>query len=169
MIRMLRGIVLVLALVLSGVAAALSPDEMLRDPALEQRARVISAQIRCLVCQNESIDDSNADLARDLRRLVRERLAAGDTDGEVIEFLVARYGEFVLLKPRLSARTVLLWGFPIAALLAGIAAMIVGLRRRRSSPVPALTKDELRRIDHLLRDATPPAADRPHNGDIPRS
>ena len=98
-------------------AQALSPDEMLSNPVLEKRARTISAELRCMVCQNESIDDSNADLARDLRVLVRERLVAGDTDEQVVEFLVARYGEFVLLRPRLQTSTLLLWGFPIVVLL----------------------------------------------------
>jgi cytochrome c-type biogenesis protein CcmH len=110
--------------------AAVQPDEILRNPALEARARTLSQQLRCMVCQNESIDDSDAPLARDLRVLVRERLQAGDSDGQVLDFLVARYGEFVLLKPRLSWRTALLWGLPPALLLAGMALLVVAANRR---------------------------------------
>jgi cytochrome c-type biogenesis protein CcmH len=102
----MRGLVLILMLALSvgfaGSAAAVEPDEVLADSALESRARALSAELRCMVCQNQSIDDSNAPLARDLRILVRERIAAGDSDGEVVDFRVARYGEFILLKPRFS-------------------------------------------------------------------
>src|ERR1700741_2534203 len=102
------------ALACAAPARAGQPEEMLRDPALEARARTLSQQLRCMVCQNQSIDDSDAPLARDLRILVRERLQAGDSDAQVIDFLVARYGEFVLLRPRLSAHTALLWVMPIA-------------------------------------------------------
>jgi cytochrome c-type biogenesis protein CcmH len=130
---------------------------MLRDPALEARARHISQELRCLVCQNQSIDDSNAELARDLRVLVRERLAAGDSDAAVLAFVEARYGEFVLLRPRLSLHTVLLWSAP--ALLLLIAAMVL-LRRarsqasaRRTAPSDAvpLSEAEQRRLDELLK------------------
>ncbi len=132
-------------------AFALSPDEMLTSPVLEKRARTISAQVRCMVCQNESIDDSNADLARDLRVLVRERLMAGDTDQQVLDFLVARYGEFVLLKPRLRLSTVVLWGFPIGALLIGALALVVSARRRRivsieSGPLSDVEKQQLKKL-----------------------
>jgi cytochrome c-type biogenesis protein CcmH len=149
---MIRAAAALLALSLScGGAFALSPDEMLTNPALEKRARTISAEVRCMVCQNESIDDSNAELARDLRVLVRERLVAGDTDGQVLDFLVARYGEFVLLKPRLHAGTLLLWGFPLGALAAGAVALIIAVRRRRAdSPVtPPLTAGEEKRIREI--------------------
>src|SRR3954470_16615115 len=98
-------------------AFAVHPDEILKDPVLEARARTLSQELRCMVCQNQSIDDSDAPLARDLRVLVRERLTAGDSDGQVIDFLVARYGEFVLLKPRVSAHTLLLWLAPFAVLV----------------------------------------------------
>ena len=97
----------------------MQPDEVLSDPALEARARALSRELRCMVCQNQSIDDSDAPLARDLRLLVRERLTAGDSDAKVIDFLTARYGEFVLLKPRFSAGTALLWLAPLIALLVG--------------------------------------------------
>src|SRR5436189_916386 len=115
---------------LSNVALCVEPNEILNDPVLETRARALTKQLRCMVCQNESIDDSDAPLARDLRVLVRERLQAGDSDGQVLDFLVARYGEFVLLKPRLSWRTALLWGLPPALLLAGIALLVVAANRR---------------------------------------
>jgi cytochrome c-type biogenesis protein CcmH len=112
---------------------AVTPDELLKDPALEARARTISRELRCMVCQNQSIDDSEAPLAHDLRVLVRDRLARGDNDREVLDFIVARYGEFVLLKPRFELRTLMLWGLPPAALLAGMVGLIVALRRRRSA------------------------------------
>ena len=133
-------------------AQALSPDEMLSNPVLEKRARTISAELRCMVCQNESIDDSNADLARDLRVLVRERLVAGDTDEQVVEFLVARYGEFVLLRPRLQTSTLLLWGFPIVVLLTGGVAIILSIRRRRTSSVETtpLSENEKKQLKKLF-------------------
>lgn len=133
-------------------AQAVAPDEMLSNPVLEKRARTISSELRCMVCQNESIDDSNADLAKDLRLLVRERLVAGDTDEQVLDFLVARYGEFVLLKPRLQTSTMLLWGFPIAALLAGGVAITVAIRRRRTAAIePApLSESEKRQLKKLF-------------------
>lgn len=145
----------VLALVLliqaAGVALAVNPDEMLKDPALEARAREISAGLRCLVCQNQSIDDSDAELARDLRLLVRERLKEGDTNAEVIDYVVSRYGEFVLLKPRFSARTLLLWGAPAVVLLFGIAAMVLGAVNRRSARANApLTAQEEAEIARLM-------------------
>jgi cytochrome c-type biogenesis protein CcmH len=111
-------------------AFAVQPDEVLPDPALEARARNLSRDLRCMVCQNQSIDDSDAPLARDLRILVRDRLKAGDDDKQVIDFLVARYGEFVLLNPRLSWRTALLWGLPPALLGFGALALVVMARRR---------------------------------------
>jgi cytochrome c-type biogenesis protein CcmH len=136
-------------------ALAVQPDEILKDPALEARARVLSQELRCMVCQNQSIDDSDAPLAKDLRVLVRERLSAGDSDSQVINFLVARYGEFVLLKPRLSAHTLLLWLAPFVVLLAGAGGLIMFLRRRRgeeasvAASVP-LTPDEQRRLSELV-------------------
>ncbi|WP_285673891.1 cytochrome c-type biogenesis protein [Paralimibaculum aggregatum] len=130
-------VALLLLLALAGPAAAVQPDEILADPALEARARELSKEIRCLVCRNESIDDSNADLARDLRILVRERVAAGDSDAEVLQFLVDRYGEFVLLKPRLSAGNAVLWLAGPALFLGGGLAAVLFLRRRRRAAAPA--------------------------------
>lgn len=132
-------------------ARAVQPDEVLKDPALEQRARAISGGLRCLVCQNQSIDDSNAPLARDLRVLVRERLTAGDSDDAVIAFVVQRYGDFVLLKPPLNAHTLLLWGAPFLILAGG--AVFVWRRGRRLSDHPvgnALSEDERRRLEAVL-------------------
>jgi cytochrome c-type biogenesis protein CcmH len=138
---------------LIGSALAVQPDEVLPDPALEARARALSRDLRCMVCQNQSIDDSDAPLARDLRLLVRERLQAGDSDKGVLDFLVARYGEFVLLKPRFAWHTALLWAAPLAALLAGAAAVFLASRRRRTSLAPAapLTTDEERRLDQIVK------------------
>lgn len=119
-----------LTLALIGPAAAVNPNEVLDDPALEARARTLSLEFRCLVCQNQSIDDSNAELARDLRLLVRERLVAGDSDQDVIDYVVSRYGEFVLLKPRFSMQTLLLWGAPVAIFLIGATVMLVNGRGR---------------------------------------
>jgi cytochrome c-type biogenesis protein CcmH len=115
----------------TAAAIAVQPDEQLADPALEARARDISAELRCLVCQNQSIDDSNAPLARDLRVLVRERLKAGDSDAAVRDFLVARYGDFILLKPRFTMSTLLLWVTPLVVLALGA---IVALQRFRARP-----------------------------------
>ncbi|MBO0904936.1 cytochrome c-type biogenesis protein [Jiella sonneratiae] len=124
-------------------AYAVNPDEMLADPALEARARKLSEGLRCLVCQNESIDDSNADLAKDLRLLVRQRIDAGDTDQEVVDYLVSRYGEFVLLKPRFDWANLALWATPLVVLLAGglLAAITVAGRRRRAA-APELSAAE---------------------------
>src|SRR6202012_431495 len=110
---------LAVGLMTAPLARAVQPDEVMSDPAKELRARDLSRELRCMVCQNQSIDDSEAPLARDLRLIVRERIAAGDTDAQVIDFLVARYGEFVLLKPRLESHTLLLWLLPPFALVAG--------------------------------------------------
>ncbi|MBZ0163035.1 MAG: cytochrome c-type biogenesis protein CcmH [Notoacmeibacter sp.] len=133
-------------------AQAVRPDEVLADPALESRARAISANLRCMVCQNQSIDDSDADLARDLRILVRERLTAGDTDQQVIDFVVSRYGEFVLLKPRFSARNALLWGTPILLLLGGGFVLALNARNRRRGAQQALSADEQAQLDKILHD-----------------
>ena len=130
---------------------AVEPDEMLSDPALEARARALSQGLRCLVCQNESIDDSGAPLAHDIRVLVRERIKAGDSDQQVLDYLVARYGEFVLLKPPLSWHTAALWGLPPGLLLIGIVVMIVMARRRAEVPATAaLTPAEEARVERLL-------------------
>ncbi|HHV70373.1 MAG TPA: cytochrome c-type biogenesis protein CcmH, partial [Ochrobactrum intermedium] len=133
-------------------ALAVNPDEVLSDPVLEKRARTISGELRCMVCQNESIDDSNAELARDLRILVRDRLKEGDSDEQVMDFIVDRYGEFVLLKPRLNARTVLLWGFPVVILLIGAVALVFAFRGRKrvgEAPQP-LTESEKAELSRLL-------------------
>jgi len=139
-------------------ALAVQPDEILKDPALESRARALSQELRCMVCQNQSIDDSDAPLAKDLRVLVRERLTAGDSDNQVIDFLVARYGEFVLLKPRMSAHTLLLWLAPFAAVVIGGWGLVVFLRRRLSEAEAArgqgqLTPAEQARVAELLKES----------------
>ncbi len=131
----MRKLAAIAVLLLSfGPALALSPDELLKDPAQEHRARAISAELRCLVCQNQSIDDSDAPLARDLRTLVREQIVAGKSDAEIMDFVVARYGDYVLLKPRLNAGTMLLWATPFLVLL--IAGTALFLRRRKPAPEP---------------------------------
>ena len=131
---------------------AVNPSEVLEDPALENRARNLSVQIRCLVCQNQSIDDSDAQLARDLRVLVREQLVEGKSDREILDFLVARYGEFVLLKPVMSIRTILLWSAPFGLLLLGGVGMFIFARRNRSIPVAqeGLSDAERNRISQIL-------------------
>ena len=151
---MIRRLVLVLFLTLLALPAlAVNPDEMLPDPALEARARAISAELRCMVCQNQSIDDSNADLAKDLRLLVRERLKRGDTDQQVFDYLVSRYGEFVLLKPRMTIRNIALWGMPVALILIGGVTLIVLFRRRRVTPASVpLTAEEQARVDALMKE-----------------
>jgi len=141
---------LLLALMLGAPAIAVNPDEVLADPVLEARARDISSQLRCLVCQNESIDDSNADLAREIRLIVRERLVAGDTDDEVLQFLVDRYGEYVLLQPVVAPHTTLLWAAAPLALLVGGIVIVVASRRRKAVAEPAvLTPDEQRALEEL--------------------
>lgn len=136
---------------------AVQPDEILPDPALEARARAISREIRCLVCRNESIDESNADLARDLRILVRERLQAGDSDEAVTAYLVERYGDFVLLRPRLTGANLVLWSAPVALLLLGGIVAVVFVRQQRRQPAPAstaLNAEEEARLQRILaRDA----------------
>lgn len=148
---------LVCAAVASGSALAVQPNEMLKDQRLEERARELSRELRCMVCQNQSIDDSEAPLARDLRLLVRERLTKGDTDQQVLDFLVARYGEFVLLKPPLESRTIILWALPPVALLAGAIGLFFAVRRRRTSqPQPAaLSTEERRRLSTLVDERRP--------------
>ena len=156
----LRAFMLVVVLAWSFPVRAVQPDEMLSDPKLEARARGISEQLRCLVCQNESIDESEAPLAHDLRLLVRQRIEAGDSDAQVINFIVARYGEFVLLKPRLEWRTAALWGAPPAILLIGIVMLIMAARRHRGGQATAgaanLTATEEARLAELLREKTAP-------------
>ncbi len=141
---------LVLGLLVPAGAAAVLPDEVLDDPVLEGRARELSRVIRCLVCQNESIDTSNADLARELRILVRERLTAGDSDAAVLDFLVARYGDFVLLRPRMTPANYLLWFGPAALLLFGLAGVVLYFRRRRPSADDGLSAEEEARIARLI-------------------
>lgn len=123
-------------------AQAVRPDEVLADPQLEQRARDLSAELRCMVCQNQSIDGSDAELARDLRVLVRERLVAGDTDAQVIDFVVSRYGEFVLLKPKFNSRNAVLWATPAILLALGGAVLVLTVRRRRKRVQPVALSDE---------------------------
>jgi len=134
---------------------AVQPDEMLANPVQEARARALSEELRCMVCQNESIDASEAPLAHDLRVLVRDRIKAGDTDAQVLDFLVARYGEFVLLRPRLSWHTAALWGLAPGLLLIGIGMLVVVIRRRSQAALPntaPLTVAEEARVAELLRE-----------------
>ncbi len=131
---------------------AVEPAERLPDPALEARARVISAELRCLVCQNESIDDSHADLAHDIRVLVRERLTAGDTDTQAMQAIVRRYGDFVLLRPPVTPSTWLLWFGPVALLAVGLIGTLAWLRRRPTVAAPPLSDVELAALDRLLKD-----------------
>src|SRR5256886_3935896 len=140
----------------ASAARAVQPDEIMSDPVKESRARDLSRELRCMVCQNQSIDDSDAPLARDLRLLVRERISAGDSDSQVLDFLVARYGEFVLLKPRFNPHTVLLWLLPPLALMGGgIALWVYSNRRRRKGVLDEesgleLTPEEVARLEKLL-------------------
>ena len=153
-VNWLRSIVVLLAFFAASPLHAVQPDEVLRDPALEARARALSKELRCMVCQNQSIDDSNAPLARDLRLLVRERLKAGDSDTQVIDFLVARYGEFVLLRPRFEWHNLILWLGPPAALIAGGIALFVMARRRKGSggERPAkLTPEQEARLARIVK------------------
>lgn len=147
----MRALVLsLLMLFVAGAAYAVDPGEQLKDPVQEARAREVSRELRCLVCQNQSIDDSNADLAKDLRRIVRERIVAGDTDQQVLDYIVARYGEFVLLKPPFEAATWLLWFGPFLALLVGAGIAWSVIRRGREGVAPALNADEKARLEKLL-------------------
>jgi len=150
--RLLAAVGIAGWLLCQGVAAfAVEPDEMLADPALEARAREISKELRCLVCQNQSIDDSSADLARDLRILVRQRLVAGDSDEQVVQYVADRYGDFVLLRPPLKPATLALWLAPPLLLVAGAIMSILYLRRRRAvETAQPLTPEEQRRLDELL-------------------
>jgi cytochrome c-type biogenesis protein CcmH len=151
-----QAFALLFALLWSSPLWAVQPDEMLANPVQEARARALSEELRCMVCQNESIDASEAPLAHDLRVLVRERIKAGDTDAQILDFLVARYGEFVLLRPRLSWHTAALWGLPPGLLLIGIIMSIVVIRRRgpaaEASHAAPLTAAEEARVTELLRE-----------------
>jgi cytochrome c-type biogenesis protein CcmH len=157
--RWLRLTAILLALGPASHALAVQPDEILKDPVQEARARTLSKQLRCMVCQNQSIDDSDAPLARDLRILVRERIQAGDSNSQVLDFLVQRYGEFVLLRPRLHWRTALLWLAPPVLLIGGgLLLFLLARRRRAGSPADAalpqggaLTPDEERRLARLIK------------------
>src|ERR1700688_4205707 len=153
MIWSVRFVLVVLALFGATPLHAVQVDEILPDPVLESRARAISHDLRCMVCQNQSIDDSEAPLARDLRLLVRERLKAGDSDGQVVDFMVARYGEFVLLRPKVSWHTAILWGAPLAILIAGLFAIGFSVLRRSSGPplpeVAKLSDGERRKLDAI--------------------
>lgn len=145
---------LILWLALAGAAGAVEPDEVLPDPALETRARALSEGLRCLVCQNQSIDDSHAALARDLRLLVRERLTAGDSDTQVRDFLVVRYGDFVLLKPPFAADTLLLWGLPFLVLGAGGVGLLLARRPAAPRPVAPLSADEEAELARLTEETS---------------
>ena len=146
---------LVLALILAaGAALAVRPDEVMKDPALEARARALSSELRCMVCQNESIDDSEAPLAHDIRALIRERIADGESNGQVRAFLVSRYGDFILLKPPLERETLLLWlSAPLTLALGALA--IWAAMRRPPEPAPKLTPEEEQRLAALQRDHEP--------------
>jgi cytochrome c-type biogenesis protein CcmH len=163
--QILAGIFALTVMMGSSAAYAVQPDEIMSDPAKEARARDLSRELRCMVCQNQSIDDSEAPLARDLRLLVRERIAAGDSDAQVIDFLVARYGEFVLLKPRFERHTLLLWLLPPLALAGGGLALWMYSRRRARSAAAEeqtsfrLTAEEEARLERLI--AVEPAPDKP--------
>jgi cytochrome c-type biogenesis protein CcmH len=153
--RWLGRAIVTIALMLTFVAPsfAVNPNEVLADPALELRARVISAELRCLVCQNQSIDNSDAELAKDLRLLVREHLKAGETDAQIYDFLVARYGEFVLLKPRLQERTLLLWFAPLFLLVLGAMMLFFQFKKTNTSNgLPELSDSEKERIAKLVSD-----------------
>jgi cytochrome c-type biogenesis protein CcmH len=148
----MRTVIAALALLwLALPAFGVDPSEMLSDPGLEARARAISAGLRCLVCQNEDIDDSNADLAHEIRVLVRERLTAGDSDDQVRQYLVDRYGEYVLLRPVLAPHTILLWAAAPAILIVGGVVLVVAARRRRGAAVAGsgLTEEEQKTLDEL--------------------
>jgi cytochrome c-type biogenesis protein CcmH len=163
--RILAGLVAAIWIAGLSAAYAVQPDEIMADPVKESRARDLSRELRCMVCQNQSIDDSEAPLARDLRLLVRERITAGDSDEQVIDFLVARYGEFVLLKPRLNSHTWLLWLLPPLALAGGAFALWAHNRRRSRSGVAEdeslfrLSADEEARLERLI--AVEPSPDKP--------
>ena len=142
----------VILMLLAAPAGAVQPDEILPDPALEARARAISQDIRCPVCQGEKIDESNAGVARDLRIVIRERLVAGDTDAEVVAYVVDRYGEFVLFRPPARGANLILWVAGPAMLIAGLGIAAVALRRRQAAPPDRLSADEQARLDAILKE-----------------
>ena len=160
--KFVASLIVALALLAPALPAlAVEPHEILADPALEHRAREISKELRCVVCQNQSIDDSDAELARDLRVIVRERLTKGDSDDEVINYVVARYGDFVLLRPPFKGITYVLWFGPAIFVVIGIAAVAVYYRKRQSeagangaAKTKKLTAEEKARLDALLKDET---------------
>ena len=157
MMRWLLAVLMLLAVLAPLPAHAVRPDEMLSDPALEARARDIGKELRCLVCRNQSIDDSDADLAHDIRVLVRQRLTAGDSDAQVIAYIRSRYGDFVLLKPPFQLDTWLLWGGPGLILLAGLWGAGRYLRRQaRMTAMPPLSADEEQRLAQMLDDSAEP-------------
>jgi cytochrome c-type biogenesis protein CcmH len=160
-LAIVAAVALTLGSLAAGMAGAVEPGERLEDAALEARARELSKELRCLVCQNQSIDDSNADLARDLRVLVRQRLVAGDSDGEVLAFITDRYGDYVLLRPPMQPNTYALWFGPMAVALIVVIGLAVAMRRRAgvSTEPDPLSPDERRRVDALLRES-----DRPEKG-----
>jgi cytochrome c-type biogenesis protein CcmH len=152
MVTWVGAAIVVLSMLGAFSAHAVQPDEILPDAALETRARNLSRELRCMVCQNQSIDDSDAPLARDLRLLVRERLKAGDSDTQIVDFLVARYGDFVLLKPRFTAHTALLWLLPALVLIAGAGALLALRRRQRMAEVSVqLSDEEEARVAEVLK------------------
>ena len=149
----MRAVACIMALWLMALpAGAVEPDEVLADPALETRARALSRELRCVVCRTETIDDSDAGIARDLRLLLRERLVAGDSDTQVMAFMVARYGDYVLLRPPARGANLVLWlAGPVLLLIGGGIAVAYLRRRKAAEPVAALTPDEERRLDEILR------------------
>jgi cytochrome c-type biogenesis protein CcmH len=156
--RILRPVAWVVAwLMLAGVAlAALEPEEILKDPASEKRARIITKELRCVVCQNQSVDDSDAPLAKDIRMIVRERIMAGETDAEVRAYVVKRYGQYVLLRPPFGVDTALIWVGPFALLAIGLGVAAIYLRRVRSAgdaQTGTLSPEEEQRVEALLKDA----------------
>ena len=163
---------LLLLLLAAAPAPAVEPDEILDDPQLEARARALSADVRCLVCQNESIDSSSAELARELRILLRERLVAGDNEEEIKAYLVSRYGDFVLLKPPFKKETLLLWAGPFLILVIGLLTIALFMRRQARALAgqapPGLNADEKARLAALI-DTAPAAVDAPEDGGAPRS
>jgi cytochrome c-type biogenesis protein CcmH len=155
MVWTVRFLLVVIALFGATPLRAVQVDEILPDPALESRAREISHDLRCMVCQNQSIDDSEAPLARDLRLLVRERLKAGDSNTQVVDYMVARYGEFVLLRPRMNWHTAILWGAPLTILIIGMLAIGFSVLRRPAGPalpeIAALTEGERRKLNAIAQ------------------
>jgi cytochrome c-type biogenesis protein CcmH len=159
--KLIARLIVMATLIGATPVRAVLPDEVMSDPAKEARARHLSQELRCMVCQNQSIDDSEAPLARDIRLLVRERIASGDSDAQVIDFLVARYGEFVLLRPRFERQTLLLWLVPPLVLFGGGLVLWLQVRRRRKDgtemvPDAALTSEERARLELLMANGTVP-------------